>query len=127
MANTVNVRLKGPTVEGLAESAIDAMLAGATAELADYTKFEVLTQLDKVLQHPTGYYESQVRSERLDPYNYSVNDGGVIYGPWLEGVSSRNESSRFKGYGTFRIVQGRMSQKAQSIIEAWVARTAGTL
>jgi hypothetical protein len=127
MIGSVNVRLKGPTVEGLAEPAIDAMLAGATAEVADYTKFEVLMQLDSVLQNPTGYYESQVRSEPLDEYNYSVNDGNVIYGPWLEGLSSRNQTTRFKGYGTFRIVKNRMAQKTQAIVDAWVSRTVGRL
>lgn len=33
-----------------------------------------------------------------------ITDNGAIYGPWLEGESSRNESTRFKGYSTFRRV-----------------------
>lgn len=31
-----------------------------------------------------------------------ITDGKVIYGPWLEGVSSRNSRTRFKGYASFR-------------------------
>lgn len=31
-----------------------------------------------------------------------VYDSGIVYGPWLEGVSSRNARTRFKGYAMFR-------------------------
>ena len=34
-----------------------------------------------------------------------LSDGGVVYGPWLEGTSSRNNSTRFKGYRSFRLTQ----------------------
>ena len=28
--------------------------------------------------------------------------GQVVYGAWIEGTSSRNQASQFKGYGLFR-------------------------
>lgn len=31
-----------------------------------------------------------------------IDDGGIIYGPWLEGVGSRNATTRFKGYFMWR-------------------------
>ena len=97
-------------------------------ELADYTRFEVLTQLDRVLQHPTGYYESQVRPQRVAIDTYSVNDSNVIYGPWLEGTGSRNRARPgFPGYHTFRIVRDRMAQKADAVAEAAVGRMLGVL
>lgn len=122
--NTVRVVLTGPTVQGLAPRILEEMLQGAIAEVADYTRYEVLTQLDKVLVNPTGYYESQVVADRRTPYTWSVNDSNVVYGPWLEGTGSRNSPvTRFPGYHTFRIVQGRMSQKRAAIVEAWLSRT----
>jgi len=123
----VFVNLKGPTVEGLAEPMLTATLAGAVAEVADYTKYEILMTLDEVLQNPTGYYESQIKAEPITSERWSVNDSNVIYGPWLEGLSSRNETTRFKGYATFRMVKNRMAQKSEAIIEAAVSRIVGSL
>lgn len=124
----MNLRLKGAVVEGRAPAIVKAMTEVAIEELADYTRYEVLMQLDSVLQNPTGYYESQVKAERVSPDIYSINDGGVIYGPWLEGVGSRNAPvTKFEGYHTFRTVRGRMAQKAHVIAEAAIARQMGAL
>lgn len=127
MIGNINVRLKGPTVEGLAEPILQGLLDVALEEVASYTQYEVNMELIKVLQHPTGYYESQVRTERASAEVYSINDSNVIYGPWLEGLSSRNQTTRFKGYATFRRVKNRMAQKAGDIIDAAVSRAVGRL
>lgn len=124
----MHLRLKGAVVEGRGPAIVKAMTEVALEELADYTRYEVLTQLDSVLQHPTGYYESQVKAERVSPDIYSINDGGVIYGPWLEGVGSRNAPvTKFEGYHSFRIVRGRMAQKARAVAEAAISRQMGAL
>jgi hypothetical protein len=104
------------------------MTAVAMEEVADYTRYEVLSQLGAVLQHPTGYYESQIVKDRVAPETYSVNDSNVIYGPWLEGIGSRNAPvTRFEGYRTFRIVRNRMAQKAKAVAEAAISRQMGAL
>jgi hypothetical protein len=124
----LNVRLEGATVRGLATPIVDRLLQTAVAEVADYTKHEVLMQLDHVLQHPTGYYESHIKADREGVYTYRVHDDMVIYGPWLEGVGSRNYPvTKFRGYHTFRIVRNRMAQKAKAVIAAHVARTVAEL
>ncbi|MFE2911246.1 hypothetical protein [Kitasatospora indigofera] len=123
----LNVVLKGPTVEGLAGPMLAVALDAALEEVADYTKYEVNMELDTVLKNPTGYYESQIRSERVGLDEFSINDSGVIYGPWLEGVSSRNQSTSFKGYATFRRVRNRMVQKSEAIIGAAVGALCGRL
>lgn len=120
---SISVTLRGPTLEGYANEILKGQTAGLTLELAQYTKFEVLMQLHKVLQHPTGYYESQIRYVRDSLDSYRVDDNGVIYGPWLEGTGSRNSPvTAFPGYHTFRIVKNRMAQKNKAIIQAWAAR-----
>lgn len=124
----MNLRLKGPVVEGRGPAIVKAMTEVALHELADYTRYEVLTQLDSVLVNPTGYYESQIVADPVAPDIYSINDSGVIYGPWLEGIGSRNAPvTKFPGYHTFRIVRNRMAQKAGAIAEAAIARQMGAL
>jgi hypothetical protein len=120
---TVMVHKQGPLVEGYAEPIVEKLIASAVAEGASYTMHEVLMQLDQVLQHPTGYYESQIRAQRVDAETWSVNDTNVIYGPWLEGTGSRNAPvTKFKGYHTFRIVRNRMAQKMKAIVAAHLDR-----
>ena len=130
MADNANVyvRLSGPIVEGKAPEIVDTMLVGAISEVADYAKFEVLSQLHAVLQHPTGHYESQITDQTISPTLHRIHDSGVIYGPWLEGVGSRNYPvTRFPGYHTFRVVKNRMRAKATAIIEAYVNRVRAEL
>ncbi len=124
----VHVELKGAVVEGRSQPVIKEMTQLALDEVADYAEHEVRMELISVLRHPTGYYESQITKERRAPGVISVNDSGVIYGPWLEGIGSRNfPATSFKGYATFRRVRNRIAQKAEAIGEAAVAREMGAL
>lgn len=127
MTYGINVKLKGPIVEGRGRIATARMTSTALRDIADYAKHEVSMDLIKVLKHPTGYYESRIVKELRGPGVYSINDSGVIYGPWLEGVSFRNQASSFKGYATFRRARNRVSRKAKAIGEAAIARGVGLL
>lgn len=112
----VRVRRDGPAFNGRAERVARQLVQATEDELADSGVNLVLAQLGRVLQHPTGYYESQIRTDRQGG-DAVVTDGGVIYGPWLEGVGSRNRTTRFKGYFTFRRVSQRIDRQAQHIAQ----------
>lgn len=43
--------------------------------------------------------------------------GNIVYGAWLEGTGSRNASTRFKGYQTFRLVSQQLQQRAVGMAE----------
>jgi hypothetical protein len=49
-----------------------------------------------------GNYRHNVHGELLSNQHALITDGGVEYGPWLEGESERNAAYRFKGYHAFR-------------------------
>lgn len=53
----------------------------------------------------TGYYRQNIAGELQSNHSALLTDSGVVYGPWLEGTSSRNETTRFKGYSSFRKVR----------------------
>lgn len=50
---------------------------------------------------PTYFFQHNVVTERVGD-QHVVHADNVIYGPWLEGTSSRNTTTRFKGYHLFR-------------------------
>lgn len=46
-----------------------------------------------------------------------VTTSNATYGPWLEGVGSRNSSTRFKGYWGFRQAASELDGQAQQLAE----------
>lgn len=102
-------------------AAIAKLMMDCKETLADYGVFLVLMRLASVLQNPTGFYESRIKKERQSE-NWVITDSGVIYGPWLEGTSSRNQISRFKGYRTFQITRRELDQKKVPIVQPIVDR-----
>src|SRR4051812_45971823 len=122
----VEINFKGPVLDGQGEKIVDDMLDDASRDLAEEAFKRVRQQLKSVLKHPTGYYESRVQVNNTSDGS-TVTDGGVIYGPWLEGVGSRNNSTRFKGYHTFRTVAQRMNADAHVTLERSVDKNIGRL
>lgn len=54
--------------------------------------------------------------EVLDNESVVTNETAV-YGPWLEGTGSRNQTTRFKGYWGFRRAAQQLETKAEVIAE----------
>lgn len=108
----------GPVFDGRAVTSVESYAFSVQAELAQQAVNAVRTRLTQVIKvWGDGYYASQVQtSNQID--DVSVNDGGVVYGPWLEGVGSRNQSTRFKGYATFRTVSQAFDHTVTPIAEA---------
>jgi len=64
-------------------------------------------------QATTGNYRRNI-SGKVRGLNGTIDDGKVVYGKWLEGTSSRNQASQFKGYGVFRKTQDWMQKRIGS-------------
>ena len=105
----MTVKMTGPVFDGRARKTMGKLVDDATQVVADEGETEIQQRLGVVLRNPTGFYSSQIKSKRLTSERSQVTDSDVVYGPWLEGTSSRNSSTRFKGYATFR----KISQKLQ--------------
>jgi hypothetical protein len=110
----LTTRTSGPIFDGRAQRAVTAYTDAAERRIADVGVAMVRAELDVVLQNPTGFYESQIQADRLAGDSI-VTDGGVIYGPWLEGTSERNRTTRFRGYLTFRRTRDRLQRAAGAI------------
>jgi len=123
---SVEMKLTGPLFDGTAPKAVQDFITDAEQSIGDYAVNEIQTELGRVLKHPTGYYRGHIQTD-LSSEQVSVNDGGVIYGPWLEGVGSRNKRSRFKGYATFRRVSQQLQDRAVGIAEKSLPKLLGRL
>ena len=103
------------------DAQVEGMLHEIRQDVAQRGYELVQGNLAGSLRHPTGYYQSQVRVEDT-PRGRAINDGGVVYGPWLEGVGSRNETTRFKGYFSFRRATQTLESEAPAIAQRIVAQ-----
>lgn len=127
---TIDVDLSGPLfATGQAQAAIRAFLDETKAEVARVGVNEVEAHLGSVLKHPTGHYQSQVITNLAGRFNDRVIYDRVVYGPWLEGTSSRNKTTRFRGYRTFRkvrlMLRKQMIPIAQGNLDRCIQRLGG--
>jgi hypothetical protein len=113
------VNLIGPMFDGRAIHQMDVITKAVEERVAHAALEQVQRNLDQSIRHPTPYYETRIAVFRHNDHMV-VWDQGVIYGPWLEGTSRRNMTTRFKGYSSFRratqTVQGKVTELAEPVV-----------
>lgn len=134
MPETIRVATSGPLFTGVAEAELATAVAAVQREVAEYAEFQWQMNMTEDFQHPSEppRYQSHVNILKRET-DLVVNDGypgsGLLYGPWLEGVGSRNATTRFKGYFALRraanSVQAKTSAIAKPIIDAFIRKANG--
>ena len=141
MADGVNVELKGPLFSrgGQIIDSVSREFIQRLVELGEQ-------KLDTTLRpRPSGVYLSVLGARKgqnstgnyrrnVKGYSYrtsgKITDGGVIYGSWLEGTSSRNQTTRFKGYASFRRtsqwLQSRVKPEAKKFAHRYIKKLNGS-
>lgn len=122
----MSVTYSGPLFDGRLERAVDAGAEEAEQRVAEVGVNVVRTELAQVLRHPTGHYQGVIQTERAVG-DWAVTDGGIVYGPWLAGVSQRNQTTRFKGYSHWRRAAQRLQAQAAGIAGPIIAERIGAL
>lgn len=110
----IHVDADGPLFNGAAPRVVADYLDAAVWAVARQGEVDIGMELRRVIRNPTPYYWTQITTER-QVHDLVVHDQGVIYGPWLEGVGSRNRTTRFKGYSHWRKVRQALDRKAKGI------------
>lgn len=122
------VILSGPLFDARGDIDMAQICDGIEHDVAEAGQNMVHSHLVQFIRHPTPYYWTKIET-RKNPEGPGVSiwDSFVIYGPWLEGVGSRNKTTRFKGYAAFRIEAALLQRRAGEIAERAVARLIGIL
>lgn len=122
--NEIRITTNGPIFDGRARRAANDYVTRVERDVAEEGVRIVREELGKVLQHPTGYYESRIQVE----HGTVINDGGVVYGPWLAGVGSRNyPATRFMGYPHWIRARLRLRDRKRGIAERLLRRFIGRM
>ncbi|MFJ5967886.1 hypothetical protein [Streptomyces sp. NPDC093060] len=120
---SIDIDFRGPLFDGRAERAIQDACEGARDKVAEFAQQHALRLMHAAFRHPTGYYESRVTTTNVSSEVALVHDQGVVYGPWLEGVGSRNAPvTRFPGYWHWRRTKGVVASRGPAIAEREVRR-----
>jgi hypothetical protein len=117
----IEVDVSGPVGDGRAEGAVARYREDVADTVAGQGVAEVHLILDRTIRQPTPYYETQIAVSSVGT-DRVVHDRDVIYGPWLEGVGSRNRTTRFKGYFAFRIAAQMLRQQGTGLAEQVLRR-----
>ena len=107
---TMTFKVKGPLFDtpaqvglGFTEAVNRGLLDLATIEGSNKVKEQLYPGHGRV----TGDLRSHVSASKVRDYLVQVDAGearygaNLIYSNWVEGISSRNKTSVFKGYGMF--------------------------
>lgn len=120
-----SIKVTGPLFQAASKALVEAGTRKTEDEAAEYALNELQDRMQATFRNPTGAFEAKVRTGRRST-NAIVTDGGVVYGPWLEGTSSRNKTSRFKGYANFRkasqTVQAKIPRVAGPVVDRYITR-----
>jgi hypothetical protein len=127
----MRVRLSGPLFDGSAERAAQRGTEAVRAKLAEEGgRLAAATLEASIRHHGTGRAVASVtstdRSRAYQTGHYTMpvvvgEDETVVttdlatYGPWLEGTGSRNHTTRFKGYSSFRRAGQALDRAAKDI------------
>jgi hypothetical protein len=119
----MSIHFEGPLFDGRAQRAMDEACDDAREDIAEFAETHVLTLMGMAFRHPTGYYESRITTTRVSADTSLVHDQGVVYGPWLEGVGSRNAPvTRFPGYWHWKRTKALVADRGPQIAERAVHR-----
>lgn len=112
-----DVTVTGPFFDGRDHAVLDALCDEIAREVADEGRDIVRLNSDTSFKTQTPYYVTQLGTEDAGRFARDVTVGGVIYGPWLEGVGSRNfPRTRFRGYSMFRRAAQYLNAGAAKVI-----------
>jgi hypothetical protein len=142
----LNVDLSGPLFRGQSEAEIEVYARHIEDVLGDLGVARVRAYLPlqyMYLGHnggtpyanpvpaDAGRLEASIQRTRVQPHLVQVNDSGILYGPWIEGIHPGNfvvtphnrnpPPRRFPGYFTFRKVGQSLEADAPHIAERELA------
>jgi hypothetical protein len=79
---------------------------------------QVRLRVGRRAKHPTGSFAGAVHTKDFKKGRTIQADyPQILYGPWLEGTSTRNTSTRFRGYSMFRLTRTWLRRNYMALIQ----------
>jgi hypothetical protein len=128
VSDDITVTAKGPLFDLRREGIIARGMENAVSDVVEHTKDIVEEHLVASLVNPTGYYESKLRIHKTASSHATLNDSGVVYGPWLErGGYFASTGTRFRGYSSFRRAVQKVKRTLKKLADPAIHKMAREL
>jgi hypothetical protein len=118
----VSVDPRGPLFDGRAEKMVADARNDAEKAVATIGASMIRSRMAAVFRVETPFYRFANVAKKEPPGWIIWDQDKVVYNWWLEGISSRNRTTRFKGYFTYRRITQELRAKAQTIADGVVRR-----
>ena len=132
---TTRVVISGPIFSGAAAQAAAEFTDSLASEVAEIGRDWIRLDTERMDRSGRGGTGRAAGGVQLTGggTSYTIS-GGIRQGeyswPWLEGTSKRNQSTGFRGYGSFRRTRLRMRKQirpyAESQLAAYIIRMGGS-
>lgn len=116
----VDCRVSGPLANGDADKAAEEWATNTTQALADKGVELLRSYPMNKTGRAAGAFQGALKVTRVSPTQTRIpgpQEKGVVWSPWLEGTSKRNETTKFKGYGLFRKTRLQLQKMAPQIAQ----------
>tara|TARA_R100000306_G_scaffold36014_1_gene36406 strand:+ start:482 stop:895 length:414 start_codon:yes stop_codon:yes gene_type:complete len=121
------IRATGPLFDAdlpqnLVEAANRGLLELATIEGSNNVKDQLYPGHGRI----TGNLRNHVGADLVDDLVAQIDAGrnrfgaNLVYSSWVEGISDRNQRSRFKGYHMFENTYRRINSNASKLAEQYI-------
>lgn len=121
---SISTKLLGPLFSGLLQRRIVMAEEDMEKKIAVRGAQKIRARMAVTFRKQRPVYRFKVRANP-EPPGWAIHDQGMVQGPWLEGTGSRNRTTRFKGYRTFRIITQELNNEAPEIANGVVAKWMG--
>ena len=113
-------RVSGPLADGQAKAALGDWATNTAKALGDQGADMLRAfPMDKTGRARGGFQENLHPLQQGSTVTIAAPMiTGVTWGPWLEGTSKRNSSTRFKGYHLFRQTRQALQKAAPDVGQA---------
>jgi len=115
----VKVRRTGPLFDGQADAAAARFARDATSTLTRVAYDMVKLKYAARIRENTGHFLGRITQEITGSIGH-VYTKFILYGYWLEGVGSRNPTTRFKGYWAYRETAIEIDARSPEILKPLV-------
>ena len=130
MATSINldVTLRGPLLDGRDGPIVRKFIDDASEEVAEWGQKELKSRALHQPRKPKGQFSKSITVKQFGSGRTIIADyPQVLYGPWLEGTSARNASTRFKGYRLFQLTRQMMAKQLNVIVADRLSRAVDDL
>jgi stress-induced morphogen len=113
--------MRGAFLEGRDTPIVRKFFDDAKKLVAKTGEDEVKRRIGQRAKHPSGkpgghFAAGIVTKDFKKGRTITAEYPQILRGPWLEGTSTRNESTRFKGYKLFRLTYRRLRKDLSQLI-----------